>query len=249
MTTENPTTTTTVRGGDPTKHVPEQYHELRKTIKLNNNQYQTAPTNPHKSPKQRSLSLSDKTTQKVIIRRTVSHEELSAAGGGGQTKGSKFAKPNSPDTVQMNKKFLIRMRRHSMNDGILNSPIEKMNPYFAKNYSKSPHKAHPGEYGYSSANPKTPTKVHHTTANVISPKRNLSITSLDLDSMLRSPPKRSKNHFSLQTDIFDFKSEPQSFQNKSDSMSDQVGVLIKLFLSFTPSQSYYSEHEQFTKPF
>ena len=158
------------------------------------------PTTPSKASikasKPRSLSTSDKPIHRIFIRRAVSQEEVST---------EEFAKPVNPESTGGNKKYYIRMRRHSMNDGILSdSKDQKMNPYFTKNYSKSPHKMR-GEYSKSSG----------------SPKRNLSATSLDMDqnSMLKSPPKRNKN-LPTEADIFDFKAEPSGLQLKLESGED-----------------------------
>ena len=100
------------------------------------------------------------------------------------------------------------MRRHSMNDGILSSAMEKINPYFTKNYSKSPLKSR-NQYSKSSQLPTSP------------PKRSLSVTSLDIDqnSTLKSPPKRNKK-LPIEADIFDFKSEPHGLQIKGESEED-----------------------------
>ena len=100
------------------------------------------------------------------------------------------------------------MRRHSMNDSILTSTVEKINPYFTKSYTRSPHKVR-NDY----------TK---TTYSTHSPKRNISVTSFDTDSntMMKSPPKKNKS-LPVEADIFDFKSEPHGVQVKSEPDSDE----------------------------
>ena len=159
-----------------------------------------------KIPKQRSISLSEKPPQKVFIRRTVSQEDMTR-------DNEKFAKPTLPDNASA-KKYFIRMRRHSMNDSILSSAMEKINPYFTKNYSKSPLKSR-NQYLKTSQLP-------------ASPKRNLSVTSLDIEqnSALKSPPKRHKN-LPIEADIFDFKSEPHGLQIKAESEDDNNEDLRK----------------------
>ena len=119
-----------------------------------------------------------------------------------------FAKPNNPDQNSChNKKYLVRMRRHSMNDSILSSTVEKINPYFTKSYNRSPHKVR-SDY----------TKTNYSTH---SPKRQISVTSFDGDpnSLLKSPPKKNKN-LPVEADIFDFKSEPHGIQVKAEPEDD-----------------------------
>lgn len=151
--------------------------------------------------KQRSLSLSEKPLHRIYIRRAVSQEEVSAK--------DNFAKPNIPDSSG-NKKYLVRMRRHSMNDGILSSSVEKINPYFTKSYTRSPHKVR-SDFSKSSY----PTH---------SPKRNISVTSFDIDpsNIIRSPPKKNRN-LPIEADIFDFKSEAQGVQVKSEPEDEYNG--------------------------
>jgi hypothetical protein len=152
--------------------------------------------------KQRSLSLSDKPVHRIYIRRTVSQEEVS--------NKDNFAKPHIPENSCNNKRYLVRTRRHSMNDSILTSTVEKINPYFTKSYSRSPHKV---RNDYSK-----------TTYSTHSPKRNISVTSLDTDSstLLKSPQKKNKN-LPVEADIFDFKSEPHGVQVKMEPEDDYNG--------------------------
>ena len=119
-----------------------------------------------------------------------------------------FAKPSNPDqNACHNKKYLVRMRRHSMNDSILSSTVEKINPYFTKSYNRSPHKVR-SDY----------TKTVYSTH---SPKRQISVTSFDADpnNLLKSPPKKNKN-LPVEADIFDFKSEPHGIQVKAEPEDD-----------------------------
>ena len=147
---------------------------------------------PVRVGKQRSLSLSEKPIHRIYIRRTVSQEEVS--------NKDNFAKPNNPDqNACHNKKYLVRMRRHSMNDSILTSTVEKINPYFTKSYTRSPHKVR-SDY----------TKTTYATH---SPKRQISVTSFDAEPnhLLKSPPKKNKK-LPIEADIFDFKSEPHRIE-------------------------------------
>ena len=139
---------------------------------------------------------------RIYIRRTVSQEEVS--------NKDNFAKPNTPENTANNKKYLVRMRRHSMNDSILTSALEKINPYFTKSYTRSPHKVR-NDY----------TK---TTYSTHSPKRNISVTSFDTDpsTMMKSPPKKNKN-LPIEADIFDFKSEPHGVQVKTEPEDEYNG--------------------------
>eukprot|EP00116_Pleurobrachia_bachei_P005090 sb/3465352/ len=159
---------------------------------------------PPKSPKivrikQRSLSLSDKSPRKVIVRRTMSHDE------------QPFAKPAEKD----GKAFLIRVRRHSMNDGILDpSLVEKINPYFTKNYSKTVVKLKPDS---STTNGKQD--------QIISPPKRKTLPEPPKWNGLKSPPKRTRT---IQSDIFDFKSSDTSVKqenqycNESDRKSTET---------------------------
>lgn len=90
-----------------------------------------------------------------------------------------------------------------MNDSILST--EKINPYFTKNYSKSPHKIRQDYSGKSNQ------LIH-------SPKRNLSVTSIDTDhnNSSKSPLKKNKN-VAAETDIFDFNSEGNGSHLKCES--------------------------------
>ena len=93
-----------------------------------------------------------------------------------------------------------------MNDSILNS-MEKINPYFTKNYNKSPLKTR-NEYSKAKS----------------SPKRTLSVTSLDIEqNNMKSPPKRNKG-FPSEADIFDFKAEPHGLHVKTEPCEEEFSA-------------------------
>ena len=102
------------------------------------------------------------------------------------------------------------MRRHSMNDGILSSPVEKLNPYFTKTYSRNSLSVRSDSF----IAPKSPIKLNP--GSTLSPKRNLSVTSLDFDSTTKSSPKKSKSNFKSDIDVFDFKSDSHFVKQESD---------------------------------